>query len=177
MNVRRVLALCLGVVAIKPRYIRWGANFGSNRVDPAAFKVIVHAPGQGHSRCRDHQQDCQGNNDFVRPPHSISLHPKCIVFRYIAICSDQRHIWNSSGTHNRDALGTHLNNLAHTCSPGCFRCHHGKHVNAVAEVIPNNCNTCYTVVSRTKAGGSWQVFRGYHAVPMPSFLLRKWNAC
>jgi hypothetical protein len=48
---------------------------------------------------------------------------------------------------------THPNNIGHFYTPGCFRCHDGKHVNVAGLVIPNNCNTCHAVVSQAKAGG------------------------
>jgi formate-dependent nitrite reductase cytochrome c552 subunit len=39
--------------------------------------------------------------------------------------------------------GTYANNLGHTNSPGCFRCHDGSHVSADGKTIPNDCETCH----------------------------------
>jgi hypothetical protein len=40
---------------------------------------------------------------------------------------------------------THPNNLGHVNSPGCFRCHDGKHLNADAEEVRLECNLCHAV--------------------------------
>jgi len=37
--------------------------------------------------------------------------------------------------------GTYVNNIGHTNSPGCFRCHDGSHTSASGETIPNDCST------------------------------------
>jgi len=39
--------------------------------------------------------------------------------------------------------GTYVNNLGHSDSPGCFRCHDGSHTSADGRAIPNDCNTCH----------------------------------
>lgn len=37
-------------------------------------------------------------------------------------------------------------NNGHLYSPGCFRCHDGKHINpATGKVITNDCNACHTI--------------------------------
>ncbi len=41
--------------------------------------------------------------------------------------------------------GTHPNNLGHINSPGCFRCHDGKHLNAEKEAIRLECNVCHSI--------------------------------
>ena len=40
---------------------------------------------------------------------------------------------------------THPNNLGHIKSPGCFRCHDGKHLNAQDEAIRLECNVCHSI--------------------------------
>jgi hypothetical protein len=40
---------------------------------------------------------------------------------------------------------THPDNLGHMDSPGCFRCHDGKHVNSEQEAIPLECNLCHSI--------------------------------
>jgi nitrate/TMAO reductase-like tetraheme cytochrome c subunit len=39
----------------------------------------------------------------------------------------------------------HPNNLGHINSPGCFRCHDGKHLNAQQQAIPLECNLCHSI--------------------------------
>jgi hypothetical protein len=40
---------------------------------------------------------------------------------------------------------SHPNNVGHQDSPGCFRCHDGKHLNAEQEAIRLECNLCHSV--------------------------------
>jgi NapC/NirT cytochrome c family, N-terminal region len=43
--------------------------------------------------------------------------------------------------------GTYPNNLGHQDFPGCFRCHDGSHTSADGRTIPNDCNTCHTLLA------------------------------
>jgi nitrate/TMAO reductase-like tetraheme cytochrome c subunit len=43
--------------------------------------------------------------------------------------------------------GTYPNNLGHTDFPGCFRCHDGSHTSADGQTIPNDCDTCHTLLA------------------------------
>lgn len=40
---------------------------------------------------------------------------------------------------------THPNNVGHKDSPGCFRCHDGKHLNEAQEAIRLECNLCHSI--------------------------------
>ena len=40
---------------------------------------------------------------------------------------------------------THPNNLGHINSPGCFRCHDGKHLDAQQQAIRLECNLCHSI--------------------------------
>jgi nitrate/TMAO reductase-like tetraheme cytochrome c subunit/mono/diheme cytochrome c family protein len=40
---------------------------------------------------------------------------------------------------------THPNNVGHKDSPGCFRCHDGKHLNAEGEAVRLECNLCHSI--------------------------------
>jgi mono/diheme cytochrome c family protein len=40
---------------------------------------------------------------------------------------------------------THPNNIGHKDSPGCFRCHDGKHLDEQQEAIRLECNLCHSV--------------------------------
>jgi len=40
---------------------------------------------------------------------------------------------------------THVNEIGHKDSPGCFRCHDGKHLNEQQEAIRLECNLCHSV--------------------------------
>lgn len=40
--------------------------------------------------------------------------------------------------------GTYVNNIGHTDSPGCFRCHDDKHKTADGQVIKQDCDLCHS---------------------------------
>lgn len=46
------------------------------------------------------------------------------------------------------AWNTYPNHIGHFYSPGCFRCHDGKHKAADGRVISKDCNMCHTVLSQ-----------------------------
>lgn len=43
---------------------------------------------------------------------------------------------------------TYPNHIGHFYSPGCFRCHDGKHKSADGRIISKDCNLCHTVLSQ-----------------------------
>lgn len=40
---------------------------------------------------------------------------------------------------------THPNNIAHKDSPGCFRCHDGKHLSTSGDAVRLECNLCHSI--------------------------------
>jgi nitrate/TMAO reductase-like tetraheme cytochrome c subunit len=40
---------------------------------------------------------------------------------------------------------SHPNNVGHEFSPGCFRCHDGKHLNTEQEAVRLECNLCHSI--------------------------------
>jgi nitrate/TMAO reductase-like tetraheme cytochrome c subunit/mono/diheme cytochrome c family protein len=51
-----------------------------------------------------------------------------------SVYPEQKSDWNS-----------HPNNVGHQYSPGCFRCHDGKHLNPEKEAIRLECNLCHAI--------------------------------
>lgn len=51
---------------------------------------------------------------------------------------------------------THLNNVGHMQTLGCFRCHDDNHVSADGKKISKDCNICHSVVSETKTAADFQ---------------------
>jgi hypothetical protein len=43
--------------------------------------------------------------------------------------------------------GTYPDNIGHTDSPGCFRCHDGNHVAAGGKTITQDCNACHNLLA------------------------------
>ncbi len=40
------------------------------------------------------------------------------------------------------------NHIGHMYTPGCFRCHDGKHVSDDGKVLSRDCNTCHTILAQ-----------------------------
>ena len=58
---------------------------------------------------------------------------------------------------------SHINNMGHTNTAGCFRCHDGKHLNMEEEAIRLECNLCHsipTVVGPSDFVASIEISRG-----------------
>jgi hypothetical protein len=47
--------------------------------------------------------------------------------------------------------GTHPNNIGHTDSAGCFRCHDGNHTSKAGVTITNDCSVCHNLVISNEA--------------------------
>lgn len=47
--------------------------------------------------------------------------------------------------------GTYPNNLGHTDSPGCFRCHDGAHTSASGKTIAQDCDLCHQTLAADEA--------------------------
>lgn len=45
---------------------------------------------------------------------------------------------------------TYPNHIGHFYTPGCFRCHDGKHKTAKGRIISKDCNICHTVISQVQ---------------------------
>jgi mono/diheme cytochrome c family protein len=57
-----------------------------------------------------------------------------------------KDIYDRSVFHEQEVdWSTYPNNLGHINSPGCFRCHDGKHLNAENEAIRLECNVCHSI--------------------------------
>lgn len=50
--------------------------------------------------------------------------------------------------------GTYKNNLGHTDSPGCFRCHDEQHTSADQKTITQECGACHEIVSTSEPSPS-----------------------
>jgi len=47
----------------------------------------------------------------------------------------------------RVTWGTHPDNLGHSASLGCFRCHDGSHASADGQTITNDCSACHQIIA------------------------------
>jgi nitrate/TMAO reductase-like tetraheme cytochrome c subunit len=57
-----------------------------------------------------------------------------------------KDIYDRTVFHDQEVdWATHPNNLGHMKTPGCFRCHDGKHLNAENQAIRLECNVCHSI--------------------------------
>ena len=47
--------------------------------------------------------------------------------------------------------GTYVNNIGHTDSPGCFRCHDGAHASKLGDAITQDCNACHNLLAQDES--------------------------
>jgi len=72
---------------------------------------------------------------YARNQEKITSAIKDIQQAYIdSVFIEQKVDWDS-----------HASNIGHTNSPGCFRCHDGKHLNEEAEAVRLECNLCHSI--------------------------------
>jgi len=62
-----------------------------------------------------------------------------------AIYALQEAYQNSVYPEQKTDWNSHPNNIGHKDSPGCFRCHDGKHLNQDQEAIRLECNLCHSI--------------------------------
>jgi hypothetical protein len=82
-------------------------------------------------------------------------YPEIYAARSADIQSAGRHIADIHGRNVFPDLhitwGTYKNNLGHTASPGCFRCHDDQHTTADGRTITQQCSSCHEVVALEEA--------------------------
>jgi nitrate/TMAO reductase-like tetraheme cytochrome c subunit len=59
---------------------------------------------------------------------------------------EMKHIYDRTVFHDQGIKWTtHPNNLGHINSPGCFRCHDGKHLDQNQQAVRLECNVCHSI--------------------------------
>ena len=66
-----------------------------------------------------------------------------VVERAIGVLQDTYR--QSVFRHQKSDWNSHPNNIGHEYSPGCFRCHDGKHLDAQGQAIRLECNLCHSI--------------------------------
>lgn len=62
---------------------------------------------------------------------------------------------------------TYPENVGHTISSGCFRCHDGLHTSATGETISSDCMLCHTFLNTVDGQpGEFRAGRFHHALPL-----------
>jgi hypothetical protein len=79
-------------------------------------------------------------------------HPAVSVAKSAEIEQAVKHVRDIYGRNffpeMKTAWYTHIDNISHFLSPGCFRCHDGKHRSKDGKVISKDCNLCHEVVGQ-----------------------------
>ncbi len=75
-------------------------------------------------------------------PDFYNAHPEKVD---AAITALQGAYTDSTFPEQKSDWTTHPNNVGHRYTPGCFRCHDGKHLNAKQEAIRLECNLCHSI--------------------------------
>lgn len=77
----------------------------------------------------------------------------------------------------RVTSATYPDNIGHKDSPGCFRCHDGKHLASDGSSIRLHCNICHTIPQTVVGGGPAPAVPLSSTVPQPdSHLASNWMA-
>lgn len=71
---------------------------------------------------------------------------------------------------------TYPDNIGHSESPGCFRCHDGKHLAADGTSIRLHCNICHTIPQTVPAGQSAPAISFQSPDQPPNHLASNWMA-
>lgn len=69
---------------------------------------------------------------------------------------------------------THPDHVQHKDSPGCFRCHDGKHLNEQKESIRIECNLCHSIPVKDPADGTTPVMELSEAFEPQSHINTNW---
>jgi hypothetical protein len=80
-----------------------------------------------------------------------------------SVFRDQKSDWN-----------THPNNIGHDDSPGCFRCHDGKHLDTQGEAVRLECNLCHSIPVVVGPGDLVADIEVSRGVEPPSHLTSNW---
>src|SRR5262249_17599300 len=92
------------------------------------------------------RQIAEGLNNFYHSKYPAIYDSRRALVQQAADSIGQIYLRNIFPEMNM-TWGVHPNHLGHSDSPGCFRCHDGSHVSADGKIIPNDCDTCHSVLA------------------------------
>lgn len=126
-------------------------NFVSGHIDrslPFIRKVSVDLLSRPHkTREEAYAAISAGIREYYR-----TNHPKISQAKSAEIERAVKHVQEIYGRNffprMKTAWNTHIDNISHLLSPGCFRCHDGKHRSKEGRVISKDCNLCHQVVGQ-----------------------------
>jgi hypothetical protein len=126
-------------------------NFVSNHIDPS-LPFIKKVAVELLSRPFKTKDEGRAAIASGIAEYYAKNHPKTAVDKAAAI---RQAIERVQAIYNRNffpnmkvSWNTYPDHIGHFYTPGCFRCHGGKHKSAEGKVISRDCNLCHTVLGQ-----------------------------
>lgn len=111
---------------------------------PDIRRQAVEVLGAEYPSDEDALAGIAGLADYYRDVHpDFYGEQTALIEQAIAVLQDTYR--KSVFRHQRSDWNTHPNNIGHKNSPGCFRCHDGKHLNADGGAVRLECNLCHSI--------------------------------
>jgi len=104
----------------------------------------VETLGAEYASDEEALQAIAGLEDYYREtyPDFYGEHSD-VVERAVGVLQDTYR--QSVFRHQKSDWNSHPNNIGHEFSPGCFRCHDGKHLDSQGQAIRLECNLCHSI--------------------------------
>jgi hypothetical protein len=111
---------------------------------PSIRALAVEVYGAEYPTVEAGQAAIGGLMDWYKQNHAefVAQNPGLVDAAIVAL---QDAYAKSNFPEQQVNYATHPNNIGHKDSPGCFRCHDGKHLNAEQEPIRLECNLCHSI--------------------------------
>ena len=120
-----------------------GLGLIANTIPDVRLKA-VETLGAEYASDEEALQAIAGLNDYYREtyPDFYGEHSD-VVERAVGVLQDTYR--QSVFRHQKSDWNSHPNNIGHEFSPGCFRCHDGKHLDSQGQAIRLECNLCHSI--------------------------------
>jgi mono/diheme cytochrome c family protein/nitrate/TMAO reductase-like tetraheme cytochrome c subunit len=104
----------------------------------------VEALGAEYASDEEALQAIADLKDYYRETYPDSYGDQSdLVERAVGVLQDTYR--QSVFRHQKSDWDSHPNNIGHEFSPGCFRCHDGKHLDSQGQAIRLECNLCHSI--------------------------------
>ncbi len=128
-------------------------NFVSGHIDPSLPYIKKVAVGILNRPYKTKEEGFATIASEI-PAYYAKNYPKVAQDRAAAINQAVEHVKDIYERNFFPAMkvkwSTYPNHIGHFYSPGCFRCHDGKHKNAEGKVISKDCNLCHTILKQVQ---------------------------
>ncbi|HUJ16548.1 MAG TPA: NapC/NirT family cytochrome c [Nitrospirota bacterium] len=140
-----------------PPSVVLNALLSTNLVDPglpeAKSAAVAALEAEYPSREEAHSGIARSIREFYAKTHPEVASAKQAAIEQ-AIAELQRAYDRNYDPHMKLSWKTFPNNQGHRFSPGCFRCHDGKHRSDDGAVLSRDCSLCHLLIERAGATGA-----------------------